>query len=148
MVFQHIKSKKCVINGAKAFAEYATKTINGISCLYLVEKQIMAQTHDIQTSPKIPRTLKFHKVLRTYKEDNICKMELYDLAVRLTFNGTHSVRFTFKEGDLEVCGHNQLPLNYEIDQTCGYCKERQKGNEEWLRCKLCDQLFHEACFEK
>ena len=42
MIFQHIKSKKCVINGAKAFAEYANKTINGISCLYLVEKEIMA----------------------------------------------------------------------------------------------------------
>ena len=53
-----------------------------------------------------------------------------------------------KEGDPEVCGHNQLPLSYEIDQTCGYCKERYKGNEEWLEFKLCDQWFHEACFEK
>ena len=36
---------------------------------------------------------------------------------------------------------NQLPLSYEIDQTCGCCKERYKGYEEWLKCKLCD---HEA----
>ena len=54
----------------------------------------------------------------------------------------------FKEGHPDVCGHNQLPLSYEIDPTCGYCKERNKGNEEWLECKLCDQWFHEACFEK
>ena len=53
-----------------------------------------------------------------------------------------------QEGDPEVCGHNQLPLSYEIDQTCGYCKERYKGNEEWLEFKLCDLWFHEACFEK
>ena len=47
-----------------------------------------------------------------------------------------------------VCGQNQLPLSYEIDQTSGYCKKRYKGNEEWLKCKLCYQWFHKACFEK
>ena len=35
MVFQHVKSKKCVIDGANDFAEYANKIINGISCLHL-----------------------------------------------------------------------------------------------------------------
>ena len=43
------------------------------------------------------------------------------------------------ECDPEVCGHNQLPLSYDIDQTWGYCKERYKGNEGCLECKLCDQ---------
>ena len=28
----------------------------------------------IEMQPKIPRTSKFHKVLRTYNEDNVCKM--------------------------------------------------------------------------
>ena len=55
-----------------------------------------------------------------------------------TFSGT-------AEGDPEVCWHNELPLSYETDQTHGYCKERYKGNEEWLEC---DQWFHEARFEK
>ena len=64
MVFQHVKSKKCVINGAKDFIEYANKIIIGISCLYLTEKKIMAEPQDIETSPKIPRTLKVHKILR------------------------------------------------------------------------------------
>ena len=53
-----------------------------------------------------------------------------------------------KEGDPEVCWHNQLSLSYEIDQTSGYCKERYKGNEEYLEYKLWDQSFHKACFEK
>ena len=44
------KKKKCVINGAKDFAEYANKIINGISCLYLAENEIMAETQDIETS--------------------------------------------------------------------------------------------------
>ena len=43
MIFQHVKSKKCVINGAKDFAECTNKTINGISCLYLAENEIMAE---------------------------------------------------------------------------------------------------------
>ena len=32
-------SKKCVINGAKDFIEYANKIIIGISCLYLTKKK-------------------------------------------------------------------------------------------------------------
>ena len=51
--------KNFLINGAKDFAEYANK-INGISCLYLAENEIMADPQDIETSPKIPRTLKVH----------------------------------------------------------------------------------------
>ena len=58
IIFQHVKPKKCVINGAKDFAEYANKIINGISCLYLAENEIMAGPQDIEASPKIPRTLK------------------------------------------------------------------------------------------
>ena len=37
----------------------------------------MTEPQDIITSPKIPRTL---KVLRTYNEDKVCKMEFYELA--------------------------------------------------------------------
>ena len=36
----------------------------------------MAEPQDIEMSPKIPRTLKVRKVLRTYNED-VCKMEFY-----------------------------------------------------------------------
>ena len=40
----------------------------------------MTEPHYIETSLKIPRTLKVHKVLRTYNEDNVCKMEFYEIA--------------------------------------------------------------------
>ena len=69
-----------MINRAKDFAEYANKVINGISCLYMAENEIMAEPQDIETPPKIPRTLKVYKVLRTYNEDNVCKMEFYKLS--------------------------------------------------------------------
>ena len=63
MIYQHIKSKKCVINSAKDFAEYANKIINGISCLYLAENKIMAEPQDIEMPPNIPGTLKVQKTL-------------------------------------------------------------------------------------
>ena len=53
-----------MINGAKDFAAYANKIINDISCLYLAENEIMAEPQDTKTSPKIPRTLTFHKVFK------------------------------------------------------------------------------------
>ena len=105
----------------------------------------MTEPQDIEMSSKNPRTLKVHKVLRTYKEDNVCKMECYELGDK---TDPFHIQWYSKEGDPEVCGCNQLSLSYEIDQTCGYCKERYTGNEELLECKLCNPWFYEACFEK
>ena len=104
----------------------------------------MAEPQDIDTSPKILRTFKIHTALRTYNED-VCKMEFYELADKADL---FHIQWYRKESNQEVCEHNQLPLSYETDQTCSYCKERYKGNEEWLECTLWDQWFHEACFEK
>ena len=120
-----------MINGAKDFAEYVNKKNNGTFCFYLTENGIMAELRDIETSPKNSRTLKVHKVLRTYNEENVCKIGFYELADEI--DSLHSQWYP-KEGDPEVCWHNQLPLIYENDQMCGYCKERYKGNEEWLEC--------------
>ena len=105
----------------------------------------MAESQDIETSPKIPRTLKVHKVLRTYNEEAVCKIDSYELADK---TDPFYIQWYRKQGNLEVFGHNQLPLNYKNGQTCGYCKGRYKGNEEWLDYKLHNQWFHEACFEK
>ena len=124
-----------MINGAKDFAEYANKIIDGISSLYLAENDIVAESQDIKTSPKIPKALKVHKVLRNYNEENVCKMEFYELAAET--KPFHSQWYS-KDGDPEVCEHNQLPLSHEIDQTYAYCKERYKGNEEWFKCELCN----------
>ena len=91
----------------------------------------MAEPQDIETSPKFLRTLKVHKVLRAYNENNVCKMAFYELA-----DETDPFHIQWYR---RVCGHNQLPLSYETDQTCGYCKEGYKGNGEWLDYKLCVQ---------
>ena len=56
-----------MINGAKDFAEYANKVINGISCLYLAENEVMGEPHDIEKPPKIPRTLKVVVMSATWR---------------------------------------------------------------------------------
>ena len=94
----------------------------------------MAEPQDIETSLKIPSALKIHKVSRTYNENNACRIESH-------------IQWYRKVGEPDVCGRKQLPLSYKTDQMYSYCKERYKGNE-WLECKLSDQWFHEACFEK
>ena len=48
MIFHYVKSKQCVINGAKDFEEYPNKIINGISCLYSAENEIMAEPQVIE----------------------------------------------------------------------------------------------------
>ena len=111
----------------------------------LGQNETMADPQDIETSPKIPRALKVDKVLKTYNKDNVYKMEFYRLADE---TDPFHIQLYHKESHPKVCGHNQLPLSYETDQTCSYRKERYKGNEELLEYKLCDQWFHEACFEK
>ena len=73
------------------------------------------------------------KVLKTYNQDNICKTEFYELADE---TDPFQIQWYRKEGEPEVYGHKQLPLSYETDQTCGYCKERCIGDEEGLECKL------------
>ena len=91
IIFQHVKSKECVVNGAKDFAEYANKIINGISCLYLAENEIMAEPQDIRKSPKIPRRLKVHKVLKLIMKIMFVKwsfMSLLTKQTRFTFSGT------------------------------------------------------------
>ena len=91
----------------------------------MTENEIMAEPQEIEATPKIPRTLKAHKVLKTYNKDNVCKMEFYELAEE---TNPFQIHWYCKESDPEVCGHNQLPLSYETDQTCGYFKERYKRN--------------------
>ena len=60
-VYPDVKSGKAIINDAKKFAEYADKTIKGISSLYVLSDDVIVQQEEIKTAPKISETLKIHK---------------------------------------------------------------------------------------
>ena len=51
-----------------------------------------------------------------------------------------------KDGDPDVCGHAELSLCYNLDQTYAKCHSIYTEGQEWLKCNLCDQWFHEECF--
>ena len=46
-VYHDVKSRKAVINDAKEFAEYADKTIRGISSLYISSEDVIVEHKEI-----------------------------------------------------------------------------------------------------
>ena len=51
-----------------------------------------------------------------------------------------------KDRDPDVCGHSELPLCYDPDQTRAECHCIYAKDEEWLERNLSDQWFHENAF--
>ena len=61
-------SYKCLIKNAKKFAEYANKTINGITSIYMIIYELLAGPDNIENAAKIPETDSIHKVTRSFNE--------------------------------------------------------------------------------
>ena len=108
-VFRDVKSGKVAIKNAEHFAEYAD---------YMPIDEVLEEPEDIDTSsPKINGTLEAHKICRSFSVDGVCKMEFfYTAADEQPFH----VQYYKKDGDPDVCGHAELPLSYNPDQTNMY----------------------------
>ena len=143
-VFRDVKSGKVAIKNAEHFAEYADTILRGITSLYMPIDEVLEEPEDIDTSsPKINGTLEVHKICRSFLVDGVCKMEFfYTAADEQLFH----VQYYKKDGDPDVCGHVELPLSCNPDQTRAECHGIYVINEEWLERNLCDQWFHEECF--
>ena len=62
-VYRDVMSNKCLIKNAKDFAEYANKTINAITSIYMPINELLTEPHNIENALKIPDTLlKWHEV--------------------------------------------------------------------------------------
>ena len=55
-------SNKCLIKNAKGLAGHATKTINGITSIYMPINELLIGPDNIENAPKIPETLSIRKV--------------------------------------------------------------------------------------
>ena len=51
-----------------------------------------------------------------------------------------------QDGDPDVCDQVEIQLSYNPHLTCGDCHGTYALDQEWLKCNLCDQCFHEECF--
>ena len=64
-VYRDVMSNKCLIKNAKDFLEYANKSINDITSIYMPINELLTEPDNIEKAPKIPETLSFHKVTRS-----------------------------------------------------------------------------------
>ena len=85
---------------------------------------------------------------RSFNEDNICFIDFFDVAN----DGDPFFTQVFqKDNDPEVCGRENLPLLFDVDQKCWFCKAKyvaSKEKEDWLQRKLCEQWFYQGCIQK
>ena len=140
--YRDVMPNKCMIKNAKDFAEYANKTISGITSIYMPISELLMEPDNIEYAPKIPETLSIHKVTRSFNEDNVCFIDFFRVA---NDDDTFFNKFYRKYHDLEVCGHEILPLPFDVDQTCLFCKAKYialKEKEDWSQYNLCEQWLH------
>ena len=57
---------ECVIDTPKQFAEYAERSVKGITSLYLPTEEFLKEQEDIESSPRITDTLQIHIVKRLF----------------------------------------------------------------------------------
>ena len=78
-------------------------------------------------APKIPETLSIHKVTRSFNEDNICFIDFFRVT---NDDDPFFTQFYRRDDDPEVCGHENLPLLFDVDQACAFCKAKYIASKE------------------
>ena len=141
-VFRDVRSGKVVIKDAKHFSIYAGSILKGITSLHM-PIEVLKESENIISSPQIPGTLEVHKIARSFTNDGVCKLEFFRTAADST---PFHEQWYKKQGDAYICGHDELPLAFNPDQTCAHCHGIYVQDQEWMECNLCDQWFHEECF--
>ena len=119
-VYRDVMSKKYLITNAKDFAEYANKTINGTTSICMPVNELLTEPDNIENVPKVSETLSIHKVT-SFNEDSICFIDFFCVA---NDDDPFFIQFYWKGDDPEVCGHEDLPLLFDVDQTCAFCKSK------------------------
>ena len=101
--------------------------------------ELLTEPDNIENVPKIPETLSIYKVTRSFNENNICFIDFFRVA---NDDDPFFTQLYRKDVDPEVCGHENLPLLFDIDQTCAFGEAKYvslKDKEDWLQYKLCEQ---------
>ena len=127
LVFRDVKSEKVNIENAEHFATYVNRILNGITSVYMPLDDVLNEPDDTGNAPKIVGTLEIHKIVRSFNEDGICKLQFFQTAVD---EAPFHEQWYRKDGDPDVCGHAALPLSYNPNTTCGHCRGKYQNGEE------------------
>ena len=114
-----LKLGEVSITNIERFAAHADAILNGIKSLYMPIDEVLEEAKEIEeSSPRTDGTLEAHKISRFFYTDGVYKLEFFKTAVDKQL---FYVQYYKKDGDPDVCGHGELPLCYNHDQTCAEC---------------------------
>lgn len=142
-VFRDVKFGKMQTTIAKSFASYGDKVVNGIRSIYRAASDILQEPNDNENYPKILNILEIQTMKHVFNEDGICKLKFFRM---VTDNEKYHRHWYRRERDPEVWASPLLSLSFNQDNICVTCKGSYLNEEDWLRCNLFGQCFHERCF--
>ena len=134
LVYRRVLSGDVVINYPKEFADFANE-ISNVDSLFLPNEEVLEEPQEVQNATAIPTTTKIHKVVRGMNKQNTFCNKFYFLS--------SDVDPFFTQWYGLECGHT--PRNVD-DNTCCHCYENYQCEEEWLKCPVCEQWYHDDCF--
>ena len=130
-VYRDVMSNKCVIKSAEEFSNHA-KVVNGMTSFYLPEADYLTKPDDTEEAPKITE-MSIHMLVRNFNKDSICLIQFFNLTADLE---PYFTQFYRMDGEPEHCCHELLPLLFDTDEICDFCKGHYKGKVEWLQCNI------------
>ena len=77
-------------------------------------EEVLKEPENIISLSQIPGTLEVHKIARSFTNNDVCKLEFFCTAADSTY---FQKQWYKKEDDGDVCGHNELPLAFNLYQT-------------------------------
>ena len=119
---------------SKDFLEYANKNINDITSIYMPINELLTEPDNIENAPKIPETLSFHKVTRSSMKIIFVLLNCFMWLITM-IHFLHSS--TGKMMTQRFCGHENLPLLFDIDQTFAFCKAKYVSSKEMMMMNCC-----------
>ena len=144
VLFGLVKSGKIVINTAEDFAREAEKAVPYIATIFLSVNDEIIEPASVDSAPAIKGTLNVHKISRSFNQNGVCYLEVFELSTDPTpFNK----QFYRRPNEPIVCDHAEATV---VDSNhCGHCPQVYKPNDKlWLKCPVCNIWFHEKCFEE
>ena len=148
VVFCQVKLGQIIINSAEDFCKAANQFCPSITTMFQKSDVILSEPSDIEEATIITGTLKIYKFTR----------------FPLTATGETQINFSFRSNSKEPCCTQKYPtkkrcrhVDHDFDSLAQfrtkytYCIEKHMDageTQDCLRCPMCMQWLHEACFEQ